>query len=273
MSCNDRFFQLYDALKEQGRISTYVQLAEILETNKAGINDLKSDRKKISLDILVNMKNSYPDVNLEWLITGNGSMFVSGSAVEKEVIKVESNVIPIDFAGNIETVDIPIVDIYAAAGHGAINSDHIDQLGVIRLPASMVKRGTNYCVRVKGPSMSPIIQDSDYVIVRLLEPSEWLDMPDGHVYLVVDRDGAAYIKRVKNRFEKGFIVCTSDSIEKAIYPNFNLSVDEVFNIFHAEWHFSAKMQNINETYYSRLKLVEDRLDEMQDELIYLKKLK
>ena len=119
--------------------------------------------------------------------------------------------------------------------------------------------------------MAPTIQDSDYVIVRLLEPSEWQDMPDQHVYLVVDRDGTAYIKRVKNRFEKGFIVCTSDSIEKSLYPNFNLDTDEVFNIFHAEWHFSAKMQNVNETYYSRLKLLEDDMSEMKNNMFEILK--
>lgn len=271
MIYNERFFKLYDALKAQGRISTYVQLAEILGTNKAGINDLKSGRKKISLDILLCMKNSYPDINLEWLITGDGGMFVPD--IKEKNVKTESNVKPIDFIEDIETIDVPIVDIYAAAGHGAINSDHIKQLGIIRMPNSMIKRETKYyCIRVKGFSMSPTIQDSDYVIVRLLESSEWLNMPDGHVYLVVDKEGVAYIKRVKNRLKKGFIVCTSDSLEKSLYPNFNLRADEVVNIFYAEWHFSAKMQNINETYYSRLKLVEDRLDEMQAEFTQFKKL-
>lgn len=268
MSYNERFFKLYDALKAQGRISTYVQLAEILGTNKAGINDLKSGRKKISLDILVRMKKSYFDINLEWLITGDGVMFVPESVTEKNV-KTESN----SNIEDIETIDVPIVDIYAAAGHGTINSDHINHLGIIRLPNSMIKRETNYyCIRVNGLSMSPTIQDSDYVIVRLLESSEWLNMPDGHVYLVVDKDGLAYIKRVKNRLKKGFIVCTSDSLEKSLYPNFTLNADEIVNIFYAEWHLSTKMQNNNETYYSKLKLVEDRLDEMQAEFTQFKKL-
>lgn len=50
------------------------------------------------------------------------------------------------------------------------------------------------------------------------------------------------MKRVRNRFKKGFIVCTSDRIEKNVYPNFSLDTDEVFNIFHAQWYLSAKMQ-------------------------------
>lgn len=98
---------------------------------------------------------------------------------------------------------------------------------------------------------------------------------DGLMFVpeLVIANGAADIKRVKNMFEKGFIVCTSDSMEKALYPNFNLNADDVFNIFPAEWHFLAKMQNINETYYRRLKLVEDRLDEIQYEFTQFKRLK
>lgn len=220
---------------------------------------------------LLKIHDNYHDLNLEWLITGKGSMLKSEEITLEVPEKTKSNVIAVDFAGSVDTVDIQIVDIYAAAGHGAFNSDHFEQLGTITLPANMVKRGTHYCVRIKGSSMAPTIQDSDYVIVRLLDPSEWECMPDEHVYLVVDRDGAAYMKRVKNRFKKGFIVCTSDSIEKNVYPNFNLDADEVFNIFHAEWHFSAKMQNVNETYYSRLKLLEDDMSEMKNNMFEILK--
>lgn len=224
----------------------------------------------VGSDICEKISYQYKDLSLEWLITGEGSMLKSEKLALEAPEKAKSNVIAVDFAGSVDTVDIQIVDIYAAAGHGAFNSDHFEQLGTITLPANMVKRGTHYCVRIKGSSMAPTIQDSDYVIVRLLDPSEWECMPDEHVYLVVDRDGAAYMKRVKNRFNKGFIVCTSDSIEKNVYPNFNLDADEVFNIFHAEWHLSAKMQNINETYYSRLKMLEDDMSEVKE---YLKRIK
>lgn len=214
-------------------------------------------------DILENIVRSL-DVNAEWLITGEGS-------IEKTTQPIsESNIMPIDFASVIDTVEVPITEIYAAAGYGAINLNHMENLGSIRLPANMLNRGTHYCIRVQGHSMTPTIQDSDYVIVRLLDRSEWENMPDEHVYLVVDTDGAAYMKRVKNRFQKGFIVCMSDSIEKNVYPNFNLQADQIVNIFHAEWHFSAKMQNINETYYSRLKFVEDDLADLKESIKRIK---
>ena len=75
MDENIRFISLVDTLREIGVISDYVQLASVLGTNKAGISDIKSGRKKLSLDILRRMKLSYPSINIEWVIMGEGDMF------------------------------------------------------------------------------------------------------------------------------------------------------------------------------------------------------
>ncbi|MBQ2808706.1 MAG: transcriptional regulator [Bacteroidaceae bacterium] len=75
MSENIRFIEVIESLKQMGAVSDYVQVAAVLETNKAGISDIKSGRKKLSLEILRRMKLSYPSVNIEWVIMGEGEMF------------------------------------------------------------------------------------------------------------------------------------------------------------------------------------------------------
>lgn len=253
------------------RILKYIDYKDITQVEflsrtgiKRGFLDADKLDRSVSDQFLQIIVSTFVDLSLEWLVTGQGSM------LKDDIESKSSNVIAIDFAAAFDTVEVPITEIYAAAGYGSLNPDHIEKLGSIRLPANMLNRGAHYCVRIQGHSMTPTIQDSDYVIVRLLERSEWEYMPDEHVYLVVDTDGAAYMKRIKNRFHKGFIVCMSDSIEKNVYPNFNLQADQIVNIFHAEWHLSAKMQNINETYYNRLKLVEDDLADLKE---YVKRMK
>ena len=72
MDENIRFIQVLDDLKKQGIVSDYVQASSDLGTNKAGISDIKSGRKKLSIDLLRRMKNSYRQVNIEWIITGEG---------------------------------------------------------------------------------------------------------------------------------------------------------------------------------------------------------
>lgn len=164
---------------------------------------------------------------------------------------------------------IPVVDISVAAGCGGCdNTDYMEVTDSIRMPPSMVKANARYfCVRVKGESMTPTILYSSYVVVRLLERPEWEYMPENHVYVVSDREGRAYIKRVKNRLrEHGFIVCMSDNVDKANYPNFNLQENEINSILHAEWYISAKMPNINDTYYKKVNDLEDDMDMLKGQM-------
>lgn len=166
-------------------------------------------------------------------------------------------------------VSIPLVDISVAAGcSGYDNPDYLEVIDSIKMPSSMVRDGRRYfCVHIKGESMSPTLLDSSYIVVRLLERSEWQDMPDRHIYVVSDRDGRSYIKRIKNRFNKnGFIVCMSDNIDKVNYPNFNLEEQEINSILHAEWYFSAKMPNLNETYYDKVNQLEDKYDMLENQM-------
>ncbi len=75
MNYNERFFILFDILKKAGRIKSYVQLADIIDTNKSGINDLKSGKKKVTIDNIKSMILSYPDINIYWFVTGEGEIF------------------------------------------------------------------------------------------------------------------------------------------------------------------------------------------------------
>lgn len=80
--------EVLDELKARGVISGYVAVAEKLGTNKAAISDIKSRRKKLSLDVLRSLKLSYPTVNLNWVIMGEGDMFIAEAEERPESVKV-----------------------------------------------------------------------------------------------------------------------------------------------------------------------------------------
>ena len=113
------------------------KFADLIGTNEANVRNYKSGKTLPKLDLAYDICTKL-EINFEWFISGDGTMLKSDEVPHNPAVKTQSNVIPIDFAGDIDTVEIPIVDIYAAAGHGMINSDHIEQLGVIKLPANMV---------------------------------------------------------------------------------------------------------------------------------------
>lgn len=164
-----------------------------------------------------------------------------------------------------DMVSIPILDISAAAGGGYYNDSYEEEVDCIRLPENMLERHGKYrCIRIKGESMSPTLQDSSYLIIRQLEPSEWTNIRDGYIYVVSDREGRTFVKRLKNRLERhGFITLMSDNLDKNNYPNFNLEKNELLSIHYAEWYLSAKMPDMNSGIYERVSNLEDKFENME----------
>lgn len=185
----------------------------------------------------------------------------------KPVIKPDESVTlvsdPTDYTNGI--IQVPIIDIESAAGGGSFNPDYFEVLGYVSLPSNALqKRKALYlCVRTRGHSMSPTIFDKDYLIIRYLERGEFDSLRDEYVYVVVDSDGKTFVKRLKNRISRGFIVCMSDNLDKVNYPNFTLEEHEIANIFYVELKLSPHLPNINQTYFDRLKTLEDRMDDIE----------
>lgn len=274
----------------------------------------KAKNANVGSQILEKIVKKYPDINVAWLLTGEGDMLVSqenisekkdiskttknltlskGKVEGKELgkerklqktlpnvmdaipplsdhtteihtapdgtkIKVdlhtpkatrtdihgESRPTPAAIAADIRgaytavgAVSVPVVDIEAAAGGGAINSDYFDEADVMRLPASMLPRTSakRLCISVSGESMEPTIYDGTRIVVRLLDRSEWARIRSGEVYVVTDRDGNSYVKRLRNNLEtSGRLILTSDNPNQRKYTQLPLMEDEISNIWTVE---------------------------------------
>lgn len=215
------------------------------------------NRETFDLDVIY---TKCENVDLNWLLTGESNVSSFKSSTEISPITV----IP----SNDNFVRIPVVDISVAAGTGYCNSDYIEEVECISMPHTMIKNDCTYlCVRVKGQSMIPSIMDGGYLIIRLLDRSEWDSIRDNYVYVVSDTEGKAYVKRLKNRLRQhGFVVCMSDNVEKQHYPNFNLYQENLNTIWYAEWYFSAKIPNIQETYYRKQSELEDKFEDLAQQV-------
>lgn len=261
---SERFNSLLKALK-----LSVSDLAKSLGYSRYDkLYNISNGKNLPSFEILHDITNKFVSVNANWLLTGKGNMFNDEN--DESAITPSYSIVPSSLS---ELEEIPIVDISVAAGNGYDNPDFIEIVDAIRLPQSMLHRNKKYfCVKVRGESMSPTLLDCSYLILRLLERSEWNDIKDNHVYVVSDRDGRAYVKRIKNRLrEHGFIVCTSDNVDKANYPNFNIMENELNTVLYAEWNLSAKMPNLNATYYDKVNHLEDDVDALKNQMSILLK--
>ena len=62
---------------------TQAQFADIIGVARASVSHILAGRNKPGFDFILGMARHYPDLNLEWLITGKGRMYKEGSAVNE----------------------------------------------------------------------------------------------------------------------------------------------------------------------------------------------
>lgn len=256
---NQRFEIVINKCIDRGFVVNQADFSKKIEVKPSRISEIKAGRMGISSEICNTLHRLF-GVDMNWLITGIGEIFSDDTNL-KPVVKEE---IPLYARLRDDMLNIPILDLSMSAGVIAhINNDYVETVDHLSIPRNMLNSSSSsyICARVRGESMSPTMYDSDKIIMRLLDRSEWGNMPDEHVYAIISKDGAQ-IKRVKNRMKKGFIVCMSDNVDKVSYPNFNLLTDDIVSIWHAELHLSNKFPNINDSYYRRVRNLEDRVEEM-----------
>ena len=101
---------------------------------------------------------------------------------------------------------VPLYNARASAGPGALNGDAevVEQLAFQRswLKKMNVKPGNACLLRVKGDSMSPLLQDGD---IALIDQSK-SKIRNGRAYAFVDIDGQTRIKRLEQLDEKTLLL-------------------------------------------------------------------
>jgi hypothetical protein len=165
-----------------------------------------------------------------------------------------------------DAVSIPITNIRSAASAlmTAYNPE-TDIDGEITVPKNWVKPGVHKVGSISGESMMSTFSPNDLIACRLMENFEWEEIRENYVYEIVTKDNESIIKRVRPNLDRGFITCMSDNLDKQNFPNFNIEVSEIAQIWEVEFKVSWKFP-------SPYQAVEDRfnhLEKSQDELSHV----
>lgn len=189
----------------------------------------------------------YPEVNPEWLLTGNGEMIKTKSL--KNVIKKNDNIndniddnkpnvkktYAIEFAekptntgieaNNLGNTGIPLIPIDAMAGFGtgAVQVMHYDTSKYIVPEFSELN--VDFMIRVKGSSMVPKYNSGDLVACKKLVITD-IFFQWNKVY-VLDTEQGALIKRVKKGSRDNYILLISDNQN---YDPFELHLSKIFAV-------------------------------------------
>lgn len=220
-----------------------------------------SSKTDIQSKWIVSIAENFPQLNVEWLLTGQGEM------LKGEVAAPESKIVHFEMPGEDYTA-IPVVDIEAAAGFGAANADDIDKSQLIYLPKSMLRgQRDRLCIKVAGASMEPTLYNNSRIVVRLLDEGDWEYIRDNEIHVVTNREGQTYIKRLTNNLRTtGEIILRSDNENQQLYKPFTMSEEDIFRIWVVELYLVQKVsdptqQRINER---ELRIVKKQISDLSE---------
>lgn len=187
----------------------------------------------------------YPEVNVEWLLTGKGSM-LKEEKKEVQQPKNKNNYSLEDLKsiarGELKVPKhqeqtrevqafsspkgVPLLPFDAFAGIGTdiegINFDVIEERYVIPLFDGIK---VDFMIPVRGSSMYPKYNSGDVVACRLVK--DILFFQWNKVYVLDTQSQGVIMKRVKKSSEEGCITCVS---ENSNYDPFDIPMEDVRNI-------------------------------------------
>ena len=198
-----------------------VQFADYLGVTQEYLVRIESSEKPIPPNVILKLIDKIitntSRLNFDWLLTGKGKMI-------KEDYEDEVSLIG-DAMGKPNVVVVPFA-VNAGAG---IASQLVETVSVAYLP--FVRPGA-YAFNVKGNSMTPIFENSDWVVCYALDNDAAmkagtpyvLKLQSGeYVLKYVDKRGAKWILRSENYREHQNVEVERDQVERIFEVNLRLT--------------------------------------------------
>lgn len=264
-----RFMDFYGSLGVSER-----EFSKVVGVSQGFIQSVKTG-SAFSIENLQRIVGAYPNLNLDWLISGNGTMLLvdknvqlgesttAGSMLMEAGGGYHPTVVTIDQHGQ---ENIALVPYKAQAGYirGVHDPEFIEKLPAFSLPK--FKNGLFRAFEVEGYSMLNEegigLHPTDYVIGRYVERLE--NIKDHRVYIIVNTSDAAdsiIVKRCYNTIkEYGWLLCKSDNYSGE-YPDIHLDPSSIKEVWEWKGHLSS--------YYPRTSDLFNEVNELKKQVASL----
>ena len=176
--------------------------------NRGTINAIKKQGPTAS--ILSKISNKCPELNLNWLFTGEGSM------LNEKIDQIEEQ----NFQAGINA--LPLIPSEAFAGPGMPS---YDDLRVEDYYTVSDFNNSDFLIRVTGDSMSPKYCGGDIVACKKISETYFFQW--GRVYVIYTQSQGIMIKRVQPSEDRDFITCVSDNPK---YAPFDVPKSDIVSI-------------------------------------------
>jgi transcriptional regulator with XRE-family HTH domain len=225
---------------------TQFKFGEVANIKQGSYADIERGKVKVSTDLKLALSKEF-SLNIEWLETGKGEMFLpesrsNGKFISEINYPLEPGETPfIELGEGQYLMVMPLVHEYAYAGYlsGYADPEYVEELSKHTIVVTKQHRGTYRAFEIVGDSMDDgtkeSIPDGSIATGREIQRHLWKSPFHTHRfkdYIIVHQTEGILNKRiVKHDVEKGFITCHSLNPDKEIYPDFKLHLDEVKQIF------------------------------------------
>ena len=236
---------------------------------------LKKENAKPSVDILQDLSNKFEDLDLNWYITGEGSLQKKTKIVYQPDVDTDDKTIKEPegrYTANLPAVitvdshnqdNVVLVPYRLKAGYleGYNDPNFIKKLPSFRLPG--LNNGLFRMFEIEGNSMFPTFPSRTYVVCEFVE--NWITgIKDGRVYAIISNeveDGV--IKRCVNKIKKyNNLICKSDN--RRNYPSQNINPETIKEVWEFKLHLNFSVPDPADVY--------DQLYDLQGEVSSLKEI-
>lgn len=196
---------------------TVVQFEKSISVSNGYVNGMVNGIGNSKLNKILEL---YPNLNIQWLLTGDGSML-------KKLKTNESMIVNEPTLTYGKTNEIPLLPLEAFAGNGDENTNgvsHMDLQDKYIVPLFDGLK-TDFMISVKGSSMYPKYSSGDVVACRMIE--ELLFIQWNKVYVIDTISQGVIMKRLKKADSEESIICKSDNKE---YDEFSLPKKDIRKI-------------------------------------------
>jgi phage repressor protein C with HTH and peptisase S24 domain len=151
-----------------------------------------------------------PNINPEWLITGEGAM------LKNDKDRLVTNILD-EYSANA----VPLVCIDAVGGFGN-SSFSIDKKDIIDHYVIPDFSNVSFMIRVRGNSMEPTYLPGDIVACKIIKDSAFIQW--NRVHVIATTEQGILIKRIIEGPNDNVITAVSDN---SVYASFNIPKSEV----------------------------------------------
>ena len=172
----------------------------------------------LSANLKEKISANFPQLNMNWLLTGEGEMLRSSKAAPSQPDVNERPVLKEVTKGG-----LPLIPIDAVAGFNGWDECGVSEMDCTHYDVPDFKTAhADFLIRVSGSSMYPKYSSGDILACRKIDEITFLQW--GKVYVIDSRQGAMVKRLFPIEGNADMILCKSDNPN---YPPFELPKEEI----------------------------------------------